>query len=54
VDLFRPEPDVEQAKALRDRITATNPSLEDIERDAEAGFLLEVQSIELGTPVLVR
>jgi hypothetical protein len=54
VSVFRPVPDTKELEALKTRVERTNPSLQDIEREADAAFVKEIEALELGTPTLVR
>lgn len=54
VPFYRPEPDVVEAEKLKNKVQAQNMSLEEIEKEGEAGFQAEVRVLELGTPQLVR
>lgn len=47
-------PNVAEAQNLKNKVQAENLPLEEIEREAEAGFHKEVRSLELGSPQLLR
>lgn len=54
VSLFRPMPNEQEFDKLRARIEKLNPSLQQIEREAEAAFMNEIKALEVGRPVLVQ
>ena len=43
-----------QVQALRIQVESTNPSLDEIEKSADAGFYDELQRLKLGTPSFVN
>lgn len=54
VDAYTPKFDLDQFEALKAKVQTSNPSLDQIESDADAAVRSEIRNLELGKPVLIR
>lgn len=54
VDFYSPKFNSEEFNSLKNDIATSNPSLEEIEKEADTSFIREVNDLRLGNPILIQ